>query len=378
MPSGISPSDAMNPGRLAMLGRYLAEDPHNPALLADACDEAIAVGEHAVADELLATARRLQLRDAAWDARSLRLALARHAWGEALARIESLRARSGPHPALDHDLGYVYLRQGDFARCREAVEPWLAKQDLADGVRSALQVLWLRASHHLGELDAAMERVTQWRQSDRLAPAAAGVASLAALDRGDFESTRHLADIALQAGAVTPEALVSRACVALEEDDNGAAAEWLRQALALHPEDGRTWSALGMASLQARDPAAARTQFARATQLMPQHIGTWHGLGWACLLLQDRPGALAAFQQALALDRNFGESHGAVGLVLLLSGRGDEAEHHLARAERLGGGNLTGRYARALQSGQLKGAAAVRELAERLLQRPDLFTRMRR
>ena len=368
----------MHPGRLATLQGYLAEDPHNAALLGDACDEAIASGEHAVADGLLATARQMQFDDIAWDARRARLAIARHAWDDALAQLAVLRERSGPHPAIDHDIGYVSLRQDEYARCREAIAPWLVREDVAAEVQSALQVLWLRATHQLGDLAAVAERTAQWQQSQRLAPAAAGVASLAALDLGDFASTRQLADIALQAGAVTPEALVARACVALNDGDHRAATGWLRQALALHPEDGRTWSALGMASLQAREPAAARTQFARATQLMPLHVGTWHGLGWSCLLLQDRSGALAAFQQALALDRNFSENHGAVGLVLLLSGRGEEAEHHLARAERLGGGNLTGRYARALQSGQLKDAAAVRELAERLLQRPGLFTRVPR
>jgi Flp pilus assembly protein TadD len=366
----------MDTSRLATLQRYLREDPTNAALLADACDEAIAAGEHAIADALLARAGQLRLDELAWGARRARLALARHAWDEALVQLAALRQRSGPHPALAHDVAFVHLRQGRHEDSRAAVEPWLNDADL-DGLdaelRAALQVVWLRASHHLGALHEAHARALQWQGAGRLAPAAAGVTSLVELDLGDFARARLLAEAALAAGATTPEALVTRGCIALAEGDNAAAMGALRRAMELHPEDGRTWSALGMASLQAREPALARTQFARASQLMPAHVGTWHGLGWSCLLLQDRAGALAAFQQALALDRNFAESHAAVGLVLLLSQRLDEAEHHLVRGEKLDAGNATGRYARALQSGQLNDANAVRAFAERLLQRPGLF-----
>ncbi|HEX2547972.1 MAG TPA: tetratricopeptide repeat protein [Ramlibacter sp.] len=362
----------MNRGRLAILQGFLSEDRDNAALLADTCDEAIAAGEHAAADRLLAHSLVLALDDVAWTARRVRLALARHAWDEALARLQQLRQRSGEHPALAHDVAYVHFRRGAFAECQQAIEPWLVPDALAlqdEAVRTALQVLWLRAAHHQGALVPARDRASSWSEHACLSPAAAGVAALVALDLADFAAAKILADTALRAGALTTEALVARACAALAEGETAAAQAWLGQALQLHPDDGRTWSALGMASLQARDPAAARTQFARATHVMPTHIGTWHGLGWSCLLLQDRVGALAAFEQALALDRTFSESQAAVGLVLMMSGRADEAEHHLARAERLGGGNVTGRYARALQSGQLKDADAVRELAERLLQR---------
>jgi Flp pilus assembly protein TadD len=147
----------------------------------------------------------------------------------------------------------------------------------------------------------------------------------------------------------------------------------LRQALELNPREGRTWSALGLASLQAQDFPQARVQFARATVLMPRHIGTWHGLGWTCLLLHDLPAALSAFQQALALDPNFAESHGAVGLALSVAGRAQEAEPYLQRADRLDRRNVTGRFGRALAAGKLQDRAGLRDLATRLLDRPGLF-----
>jgi Flp pilus assembly protein TadD len=233
----------------------------------------------------------------------------------------------------------------------------------------------LRASHQEGLLEEAWKWVAESAAAGDLQAPAAGVASLIAVDLGFFAEAKQMALADIEAGAAGREALVARATVALAEGDTATARDCLRPALAVHADDGRTWSTLGMASLQARDLVAARSQFARASQLMPGHVGTWHGLGWSCLLLQDRPGALSAFQQALRLDETFAESHGAVGLVLALGGRMEEAEHHLARADRLDRRNLTSRYARALVRGQVQDLQALRQLAEKLLDRPGLFGR---
>jgi Flp pilus assembly protein TadD len=147
----------------------------------------------------------------------------------------------------------------------------------------------------------------------------------------------------------------------------------LRRALQCNPEDGRTWSALGFASLRDGRFAAAQEELARAVRTMPDHVGTWHALGWARLLQGDAAGARSAFEQALALDRNFAETHGALGLVLAASGARQQALHHLDLADRLDRANVTGRYARAVLAGEAGNPAALRELARRLLDREGLF-----
>jgi tetratricopeptide (TPR) repeat protein len=147
----------------------------------------------------------------------------------------------------------------------------------------------------------------------------------------------------------------------------------LQRALQQNPRDGRARSALGLASMQAGDIPAARRHFEQAIGTLPAHIGTWHALGWACLLLQDLAAARGAFERALALDRNFAESHAAFALVLLLEGRSGEIDHHLRVAERLDNRSVTAGYVRALRSGALGDAASVRALAERLLDRPGFF-----
>jgi tetratricopeptide (TPR) repeat protein len=358
--------------RLAQLERYLAEDATNLALLGDACDAALHAGEKERAEAHLQAAQRLGAESTDWTARAARVAIARGNWADALLLLQRLHEEVGEHPVIAHDIAFVRFREGDFAGCRAALTPWL-QQAVEPETSSALQVLWLRAGHHLGLLAEAAQWALEQADLGRLQPAAAGVASLIAIDLGDFVRARELADQAIEGASPLSEALLARACVAIAERDAATAQGLLRKALELNPQEGRTWSTLGMASLQAQDLPQARVQFARATTLMPRHIGTWHGLGWTCLLLQDWPAALAAFQQALALDPNFGESHGAVGLALSLASRHDEAEPCLARADRLDRGNVTGRFARALARGKLHDRAALHELAARLLDRPGVF-----
>jgi Flp pilus assembly protein TadD len=327
----ISSTDSVQ--RLRRLEHYLAQDPANPYLLADTCDAALAAGEQDAALRCIAEAQRLQLDPVPWTYRR----------------------------------GLAALFAGEAERCRQLVEPLLdTTSDLE--TLGHLQALWLRASHHHGALAVAWEWAQQQRQQGRLQPVAAGVASLVAIDLERLEDARTLSDIALRSPHPPPEAQVARAYVALADDDAARAGQLLESAIARHPGDGRTWSALGMVSLRATDLPQARQRLERATALIPAHIGTWHALGWTCLLQQDRPGAHAAFAQALQLDRNFGENHAAMALVFTLEGRDAEAEHHLERAERLDRAAPTARYVRALRSGELRDADAVRAFAAGLLQ----------
>lgn len=365
--------------RLARLDRYLQEDPANAQLLADAFETALAGGQHDRALEYIASADRHALDPAQWTFRRARLCIAGRQLGQAAELLEQLRASAGDQPVLAHDLGYVRLLQGDPAGCRDVLRPWLRAPGAADaaargdGIDGALQVLWLRATHRLGELEEAWGFARELEAAGRLQPAARGVASLVAVDRGDFQAARAWSGRALAEGGDQPEALVASATVALALGDPHAAGGLLQRALARHPEDGRTWSALGFASLQARDLPTAQGHLERAVRLLPEHVGTWHALGWARLLQGDCAAALQAFQQALSLDRNFAETHGALGLVLALQGEQAQARRHLELADRLDRDNVTGRYARALLAGDATSAAQLDALARHLLDRPGFF-----
>lgn len=356
--------------RLERLAAYLEQDPGNAALLADTCDAAIECGELERAQAYVEAARRLALDSLEWSFRQARIAMARRELPRAIDLLRRLRADTGGDPVLAHDLAYAHLMQGEFETCRELVQPWLDDEratELAPEQSEALQLLWLRAMHRLRRLDEAMQWAHGRSEAGTLHAAALGAASLIALDLEDFTTARDFADAALAADRRQVEALVARGSMALAAGESAHAQELLKQALQCNPEDGRTWSALGMASLQAQDLGQAESQLEHAVGFMPGHVGSRHALGWARLLGGKHAGALAAFRAALEIDRNFAETHGALGLVLALAGDAAASRHHLAVADRLDAANLTGRYARALLAGEVSDPAALRKLAIRLL-----------
>ena len=287
--------------RLCLLERYLREDPANLALLADACETAIAAGLHERAAALIEAAQGL---------------------------------------------------------------------DVAADLRDALQQLWLRAAHRAWLLQEGLEWAKRQHEAGRLLPGACGVASLLAVDAGQVAAARRLAESADESQA---EASVARACLALAEGLPDAALPGLERAERARPEDGRIQATIGLCALQAGELAAAQERFERALAgSMQAHVGTWHALGWARLLQGDRAGAQAAFAQALALDRNFAESHGAMALVLGLDGEAAQAAQHLRAADKLDAANVTGRYARAVLAGEARDARQLQALMKRLLARPGV------
>lgn len=369
----MEPTATARATRLRQLQGYLAQDPANAHLLAEVCDAALAAGEHDAALSAIEAAEAHRLEPAAWLHRRAHVAMARCQWDEALAVLARAQAVAGQHAALLHDVALVHLCAGRSMACRDVVAPALAEPAVDVDMLDRLQVLWLRSMHHLGLLPEAWQWIEQQQASGRLQRQAMGVAALVAIDLERFPAASALAQEALLAPQPTAEALVSAAYVALARRQADRAAGLLRRALQANPRDGRTWSALGLASLLAGDVSEARRHLEQAIRTLPGHIGTWHALGWACLLLRDPAAARGAFARALELDRNFGESHAAMALVLLTEGNAGESAHHLRVAERLDSRSVTAGYVRALAGGQLGDARSVRALAERLLDRPGFF-----
>jgi predicted Zn-dependent protease len=307
--------------RLRRLAGYLQEDPENQALLADACEAAIACGEHAQALAYLATAERLAPGAPAWRLRRAHLCIASGELAQAAELLEALRAACGPQPALLHDLAHVRLLQGDALACHALLQPWMDAGDgPADGMpseqRALLQVHWLRACHRLDRLDQGWAWAQREQAAGPLAPAAAGAASLIATDLEQYDAARPLAEAALAADAGQPEALVALGSIALAAGDPLQAQQHLQRALERSPGDGRIEALLGFAGLLARDLRAARTHLEQAAQTMPDQAETWQALGWTRLLQREREAASAAFRTALALEGEGAASHAELGLQL--------------------------------------------------------------
>lgn len=241
------------------------------------------------------------------------------------------------------------------------------------GELAHVQVRWLRGLHRAARLGEAWDWILAAQRSGALQPAARGVAALIAVDRGDFVAARRWSDGASRDEGAGMEALVAQGTVALAARQVRLAVQAFERALRIGPRDGRALGGLGLAWLLSGDLARARQHLEQAVARVPAHVGTWHALGWTRLLQGDAAGALQAFRRALQEDRNFAESHGAVGLALAHQGQADEARRHLDLADRLDPSNVTARYARAVLAGEAGDAARLAALARRLLDRPGFF-----
>jgi len=365
--------------RLDRLDGFLREDPSNNALLIDAFETALSCGEWERAEFHLRHAQSLQADPLAWRLREGDFWLAQQRYDEALAVLEALAGTPQPPPGfadvLLHNLAFIELRRGRHAECVARLAPALEAQAApatsdAPVAARALQQLWLRSLHHDGQLERAMAWTAGAEQQGRLDPQAAGIASLIAIDASDFAAAERWSNASLATGtpAEQPvEAFVTKASLALAARDAAGASQFADAALQRHPGDGRAWSTRGFAALLAGDLNGAHSAFRQALAVMAQHIGTWHGLGWTQILQGDLAGARESFETALGLDRNFAESHGGLAVVLAMQSLRTEAQEHAELALRLDKANLSGRYAQALLSGEVKDAKDVQRFARRLM-----------
>lgn len=364
--------DEGSTARLERLEAYLREDPSNPGLLTEAFGAALQSAQWERAAFHLRHAQALQPGNLAWSLREGDLLLAQGQYQLATELLDALLSLDGAprefSDAVLHNLAWIAFQDGRYQDCADRLTPRL--QDLDHPASAALASLWLRALHHAGQLDQAVTWAAAADAKQQLPAAAAGVASLAALDADQLERAGQWAARALE--QATPddrpiEALVTQSSLALARQDAAQARTQARAALQISPRDGRAWSAHAMADLLAGDLPTALAHFDNALATMPGHIGSWHGKAWAQLLSSDLQGAQRSFTSALDLDRNFAESHGGLAVALALQGRTEEAQQHIERALRLDAFNLSGRYAQAILGGEIRDLESFQALAKRLL-----------
>lgn len=349
-------------GQLDRFERFLAVDPANPHLLATAIDLSLAQGRLDTALKHAQSAIALRPNDLTFMNRYGSVLIARGQLDEAQTVLEKLAAQTAD-VAVAFNLALVYFRQGRYAQARSTFEPYLGQQ----GAAPAGVTLFVRTLHHLGDIENAVRVAAHYkavccRDADFLA-----AAGLAYLDDDQLDAARHFSEAALALGKRPLEALVVGGSVALARDDADAAKAFFNEALSVSPSDGRSWSGLGMASLLTGELGDARDQLQHAVEHMPAHIGSWHALGWCQIARGELADARETFDAALALDRNFGESHGGVAVVAALQGRNADAEASMQRALRLEPEGLSAKYAGMVLSGVTSDPEKFRTLALKII-----------
>ncbi|MET3448211.1 tetratricopeptide repeat protein [Ralstonia sp. 1138] len=350
--------------RLANLQTYLKADPENAQLRADIFDAALEAGDFELAQQQLEAVLDKGRAQASWLHRQAVLFLARKDYPAAQSLLEDLVVAGTDDVAVQTNLAYALFVQGEIEAARNRLEPIVISA--GESMQPAL-ALWLRCQHHLAQLDDGLRRFDDYVAAHPASAEVFGVASLMALDAGRQEDAQAWSALALGQNAHQLEALAVQGTLALGRQDTAGAQTVFELALAIHPTDGRSWSGLAFTYLLEQRLDLAHQAFQNAVRYLPKHIGTWIGLGWCEFMRRNLPAAHEAFASALALDRNFGESHGSLAVVLVAEGERTEAAREIGLALGLDKTCLSARYAQAMLSGEVNDPAAFRRLAQRVL-----------
>lgn len=341
---------------------YLQVDPGNTELLARVIDLSLEAGDMARAQQHVDAACQRYPNDPFFQYRRAHVLVAQGKFDEA-APVFAALLETNADANIAFSLADCQMRAGDYAGALQTMEPYRDAADLSPEAATLL----VRALHHTHDFATADALITAHRERLATEPAFLAAASLLYLDDSRTELATELSEAALACGRRPVEALITSGTLALGHTDTATAIERYNEVLAMNPKEGRSWSGLGMANLLKRDLPAAAAQLEQAVHWMPTHIGTWHALGWCRIFTGDLAGAGQAFKTALDLDRNFGESHGGMAVVLALSKQNTAAEEAIERAVRLDPKGLSARYAQMILGGQAADPERFKAIAFRFM-----------
>jgi tetratricopeptide (TPR) repeat protein len=319
------------PDRLNQVLGYLALDPQNVALLAEASDLALQRGDLVAARELVERTLRLQPQDAVSRYRMAVILLAERQAEQSIALTQALIDAGEQHPAVR----FAHARGLAMAARFADAEPVLAALLSENASFAELPHLYIRTLHYLGRIDDALRFAQTYTGTHPDDGVGQGMLGLLYLDHGDIARAGEVSATALDHAPNNVDALLTAGSVALAYENQDQAKAHFDKALALSADSGRAWAGLGLAKMLDLDLAAARTDFEKAVQFMPTHLGSHSALAWVQILQRDYAAARATLDASLVVDRNFGETHGGLAVVAALEGDWDHAKRLADTALRL-------------------------------------------
>jgi tetratricopeptide (TPR) repeat protein len=347
------------PSRLERLLRYVELDPGNLVLRLDAIREAFAAGNWDAARRMLDAG----LVTHAGDAQLLELSgfayLRAQSYPDAEQALRGALGAGATSPELKYHLAIALFMQRRYADALENLGAQVVAAQLPRGL-----VLRARCLHHLLRPEEAIEDLETHLGLSPQDPEADGLAALLLYEQGRFELAHAHVNAALRGNPRQVEALLTLASLQSDMQELDAARATLDAVVSVDTRCGRAWLGLALLNLRELKMDAAKRDIEVATAHLPEHLGTWHVLAWTHIMLGEIAGAQAAFERALALDRNFGETHGGLAVVAALQNREEEARQSARRALRLDPLSLSAKYAEMLllkRAGRHDDARAVLE-----------------
>lgn len=346
--------------KIARFETYLASDPDNCNLLIDLGDAYHRAGDFPKA--LSCFERVITLKPGSAIGRSRRAAvyLSQHRFADAELELAGIIAGGVTDPALQHNLGLALYHQRNFDAAQLR---FLAAAQ--SGFSYAGNWKHLAYSlHHLGQLDEAIDAAEKWAATDGSTDSR-GFLALLHFDLGDQVRAGAIAQQVLLEDLDNTDANEVIASLAMETQDMALARDTYARMIVQAPDYGRGWLGHGLSLLHEEDRSGAVAALSTAAEKMPGHAGTLVALGWSHFIAEDFNKAEQVFRDAIALDRNFAESHGGRASALVHLHRIEEAKQAISLADKLDTANFGAVYAKAALL-QLEGRSA---LADRLIDR---------
>ena len=267
------------------------------------------------------------------------------------------------HPenaAIAYNYAFAKYAQHDFAKSLEILN------SVNDFWQECAQVKLLaaRCFHQIKELESALESIESFLQVEPTNVEGLGLKSLILLDNGEYQEAEKLSNQVLKQQQNLLEPLLAMSSSLIAQGEFDRAKNWVEQGIEKHPKVGRLWQNKGQLEMLNMQFDLAETSLKTAVKNMPNHIGTWHLLAWTQLITDKQNDARESFDSALALDRNFADSHGAIAMMDILSGNIEKAEEGTRRALKLDPRCATGLYAKSLlleKQGEADRAKAIIE-----------------
>jgi tetratricopeptide (TPR) repeat protein len=276
----------------------------------------------------------------------------------AIGILDRFRSRNPDNAAVLQNLALCHYCLGDFAKSHGDLEILYAAGDRSTGVVRLL----VSSCHQLGSLERAIAVADENKSLAGEDSALAGVYALAYLDASRAADAAEFAAISLRANPNGIDALTVGATLSLAAGDIDGAKLEFERILDGHPQVGRAWIGLGSIALLNKNFPQAKSDLLRGVEFMPAHVGSWHMLGWTHFALGELPDAERIFRHALALDRNFAETHGALASIAAIRGDAVQAQEMIAIALRLDSRSLAARFAQSVLASQSGDSAQSQQL----------------
>ena len=347
-------------GRLELLLRLLDQDPANASLLSDAADAALTERRPDIARDLYTRCEALAPLSSAQLGQAGLAAMQQADFAAAEAIFARLHQQQPADASLRFNLAWSLAM---LKRFDEALALLDEQTVIALPQAAMLRIQLMHDGERHDEAFAEAKRHIERHPSHK---GLAAAVSVLAMDMEDVALARECAT----RGGEHPDALTTLGVLALGDEQGGQAKALFERALKLNTKAPRAWVGVGLAALAAGDSAAAARDIEHGAEMFAEHVGSWIAAGWAHVIKGDLEAGRRCFAKALALDHNFSESHGSLGVIAILENRFDDARPLAATALRLDKQSFSGALAHALLLQSQNKPDLARKIIDRALNTP--------